>query len=281
MLTHSDLIRDIDKNIPEAGVCRLWWMGQMSFILRMSDTTIYIDPFLSELGSRQVPAMLKPEELTNADIIVGTHDHVDHIDRAVWPALAEASPKATFVVPAYHVERLSSDLEIPQDRFVGLNDGSAFEQGGVKMTALPSAHEFLDQDPDTGLYPFMGVQFSTEGISLYHSGDTCLYEGLQARLRALQPDIMILPINGRDAERLGRGCIGNMTYQEAADLAGPLKPSCVIPGHWDMFEGNLGDPKAFKAYYELKYSGISLIPEYGQCVRLTKRKHDIEGMTYV
>ena len=72
-----------------------------------------------------------------------------------------------------------------------------------------------------------------------------------------------------------------VTYQEAADLAGPLKPSCVIPGHWDMFEGNLGDPKAFKAYYELKYSGISLIPEYGQCVRLTKRKHDIEGMTYV
>ena len=30
-----------------------------------------------------------------------------------------------------------------------------------------------------------------------------------------------------------------------ADLAGELRPGLVIPGHWDMFADNPGDPDAF------------------------------------
>ena len=32
-------------------------------------------------------------------------------------------------------------------------------------------------------------------------------------------------------------CIGNMTYQEAADLAGNVGTRIVIPGHWDLGGG--------------------------------------------
>jgi L-ascorbate metabolism protein UlaG (beta-lactamase superfamily) len=55
-------------------------------------------------------------------------------------------------------------------------------------------------------------------------------------------DAALLPINGRDGARYRRNCIGNMTFQEAADLAGELHPRLVIPGHWDMFADNPGDP---------------------------------------
>ena len=41
-----------------------------------------------------------------------------------------------------------------------------------------------------------------------------------------------------DAKRYRQNCIGNMTYQEAADLAGEIDPQMVIPGHWDMFADN-------------------------------------------
>ena len=46
-----------------------------------------------------------------------------------------------------------------------------------------------------------------------------------------------------------------MTYQEAADLAGELQPGLTIPGHWDMFADNPGDPKAFVDYLDVKYGG--------------------------
>ncbi|MBR6391053.1 MAG: MBL fold metallo-hydrolase, partial [Lachnospiraceae bacterium] len=66
-------------------------------------------------------------------------------------------------------------------------------------------------------------------------------------------DIELLPINGRDAVRYRRNCIGNMTYQEAADLAGEVGPAIVIPGHWDMFADNSADPHAFEDYLYAKY----------------------------
>ena len=47
--------------------------------------------------------------------------------------------------------------------------------------------------------------------------------------------------------------LGQMTYQEAADLAGDTGSSMVIPGHWDMFEINSSDPYEFADYIKVKY----------------------------
>ena len=54
-----------------------------------------------------------------------------------------------------------------------------------------------------------------------------------------------------------------MTFQEAADLAGEVGPHVVIPGHWDMFADNSGDPYAFADYVDAKYAGniTCIIPE--------------------
>ena len=75
---------------------------------------------------------------------------------------------------------------------------------------------------------------------------------------------MLVPINGRDAERYLRNCIGNMTFQESVDLAGELMPRLVIPGHWDMFPGNTADPTDFSTYLEAKYGDKvpCLIPKH-------------------
>ena len=66
-------------------------------------------------------------------------------------------------------------------------------------------------------------------------------------------DATLLPINGRDSKRYKSDCIGNMTYQEAADFAGEAGAKIVVPGHWDMFGFNSADPNEFADYIDAKY----------------------------
>ena len=76
-----------------------------------------------------------------------------------------------------------------------------------------------------------------------------------AEAQLLPIDAALLPINGRDGARYRVGFIGNMTFQEAVDVAGELGPKLALPGHWDMFAENPGDPAAFADYLDAKYAG--------------------------
>jgi L-ascorbate metabolism protein UlaG (beta-lactamase superfamily) len=147
-------------------------------------------------------------------------------------------------------------LKIDLDRFIGIDDGVTEQLEDVKITGIAASHELLDRDEKTGRYPYMGYVVEAGGVTIFHAGDTCVYEGLLTKLKQWDKiDIMFLPINGRDGKRYRMGHIGNMTYQEAVDLAGALKPGLAVAGHWDMFYGNGEDPSLFADYYEAKYPG--------------------------
>ena len=196
-----------------AAFCRL---GQHSFLVKSGNVTIAFDPYLTADSNRLIAPLITPEEFCHIDVICCSHDHGDHIDRPALSAMAKASPEAVFVVPQAVKESIT---EIPSERILGMNDGECLCIKNITIHAVAAAHEMLDQTPE-GLFPYLGYIASVNGISVYHSGDCCVYDGLLPKLKANLPDIMLLPINGRDAERFKRGCIGNMTYQEAVDLAG-------------------------------------------------------------
>ena len=272
MLTRQELIRDIDA-------CRLgddelafWWLGQHSFVVRIGNVVCYLDPFLTALDGRTVPPLLKPEDVTNATLVFGTHDHADHIDRAAWPGIAQASPRATFVVPELLRTKVAAEVGIDPARVLGTDVGQPVRVAGVQITGVPAAHEFLDVDPATGLHPYLGFVVEADGFALYHAGDTCLYEGMQAVLRQWAFALAFLPINGRDARRLAAGCIGNMTYQESADLAGAIRPALTIPTHFEMFAMNSEDPQLFVDYMRVKYPHLAaVIPRHGERTVVRRR----------
>lgn len=265
MLTGSRLIADIDACSLPHGQAALWWCGQQSWIVKLGPTVIYLDPFLTPLPGRLIPSLLAPGETTNAALVTGSHDHIDHIDRKVWPAIAAASPSATFIVPDLLRKRLAREIPLPESRLAGVNDGASVHPAGITISGVAAAHEFLDRDPETGRYPHMSYVIEGHGCTLFHAGDACIYEGLLTRLQRWRFDLMLLPINGRDAKRYRSGCIGNMTFQEAADLAGALKPGLAMPAHFDMFEGNRGDPDAFADYVRAKYPAQAVaLPRHGE-----------------
>jgi L-ascorbate 6-phosphate lactonase len=254
-----DLIEDVDDCHLSGGMLAFWRLGQQGYIVKLGGCVLYLDPYLSPSPDRLVEPVLTPGDVTNADLVLGSHDHGDHIDRAAWPAIAEASPQATFVVPEAVRRGVVADLGLPSGRVMGMDDGRSVEIAGVRVTGVAAAHEFLDQDPATGAFPYLGYVIEANGCVLYHAGDGCIYEGLATRLQRMpRLDVAFLPINGRDATRYRANCIGNMTYQEAVDLAGALRPRLTVPGHYDMFASNSGDPAVFADYLDAKY------PELGQ-----------------
>ncbi|NLD88240.1 MAG: MBL fold metallo-hydrolase [Clostridiales bacterium] len=267
MKTHKELIYDINS-LPLEGLLSFWWLGQLGYVLKLGGKIIYIDAYLVNSPGRAVPTLLHDFEVTNADIVIGTHDHSDHIDRANWPEVAKASPKAAFVVPNPLRKSISSELGILENRVYRLRDMETITFADIRITGIAAAHEFLDRDEQTGEYMYTGCVISYKDINIYHSGDCCIYEGLISRLQSFgHIDLMLIPINGRDGQRYRRGCIGNMTYQEAADLAGAIKPRLVCPSHYDLIYGNTEDVGKFLDYMNAKYPEIkSWTGEYGERV---------------
>jgi L-ascorbate metabolism protein UlaG (beta-lactamase superfamily) len=137
-----------------------------------------------------------------------------------------------------------------------MGDGDSLVLDGIRVTAVKSKHEFFDEDPVLG-FPYLGYVVEAGGLAFYHSGDCILYDGLRDTLRQWpRLDAMFLPINGRDADRYLTGCIGNFTFQEAAELAGDLDVGLAVPSHYDMFIGNQEDPAKFVRFLNAKYPGV-------------------------
>jgi L-ascorbate 6-phosphate lactonase len=253
---HEPLLDDIEQTTLPDGHGAFWWLGQHTFIVKAGGKVFYIDPFFADWPSRQTPPLLKPEEARYADIVLVTHGHGDHLDPESLRGLAAASPGAIFVCPCTEAARMTEEAVIPPEQLRPMDAGERLELPGLHITAIKSKHESFDEHPALG-FPYLGYVVETGGLTFYHSGDTILYEGL---LRTLQHwphyDALFLPINGRDADRFLSGCLGNFTFQEAAELAGELQPALVVPSHYDMFVGNQEDPAKFTRFLEAKFPGV-------------------------
>lgn len=241
----SPLLEELARYEPPPSSVVLSWFGQSSVALRLGGATALVDPFLSPHPERLVPPPFAAEEAHGVDLVLVTHDHLDHLDEQALPAIAAASPSAVVVVPQDVVERVA-ELGVERARVRGLPADGRTEIGPVSVDAVPACHgEGMDDAYRLG--PFLGYVVSAGGPRVYHAGDTLVFDGLVERLRELRVDLALLPINGRDAEREAEGIVGNMNAHEAAQLARDIGADATVPLHWDMFAGNPGDPAAFVA----------------------------------
>lgn len=240
-------------------------LGQLGFLLDFGGTKVGLDLFVSPMKGRLVPPQAKAADLLDVAFFIGTHDHADHIDRPFWRELARLGCKAKFLVPAYVAADVVRDTGLKRTQVIGFRQGESITIGGIKATAVASAHERLDFDR-RGRSKNLGFVLETKGRRIYHSGDCCLYEGLQTTLAEFgRFDAAFLPINGRDAWRLTHDFIGCMNEHEAVELAGELNVKVLVPGHYDMFKPNLGDVKECVAFAKAKYPKLKVIvPQTGR-----------------
>ena len=254
---------------------QLTWLGQAGFIIQGEGFRLVIDPYLSDSlyekyrdkkfpHKRMAEAPFAPEAVKDMDLVLCTHGHTDHLDPGTLPGLAAANPECRFLVPAAERQK-ALERGVPAGRFVGMDDGGSFtdsDGSGVSVTAIASAHEQLDKDAD-GRSLYLGYVIEAGGYRIYHSGDCVPYDGLTGRLKDLQPDAALLPVNGRDEFRKSNGVPGNFTLDEAVSVCLEAGIRMLIPHHFGMFDFNTEDPE--KIDRVLSESGLDYtIPVIGK-----------------
>jgi L-ascorbate metabolism protein UlaG (beta-lactamase superfamily) len=226
---------------------RLTWLGQAGFRVEIDGTVAVIDPWVSPHEDRLIPP--PPLELAadGVQVLLVTHEHLDHLDLPFLPQLLERSPDARVVLPA----AIAADVDgvVPASRLVLVDPYDVIEVEGLEIHATPSFHgvafedAYGDGSAVGGRPRFLGYALGP-GRRIYHAGDTIVTDELTDALEHLDVDVALLPINGRDAEREARGIIGNMDAVEAVELALAVGASTLVPYHWDGFAGNTVQPES-------------------------------------
>lgn len=231
----------------------IFYLGQVGFLLKFRGTYILIDGYLSDYVDRnccselvqwvrRYPAPLTGEELDFVDYIFCTHAHYDHADPDTLSVIANVNKKAKFIVPQAIVSVLE-EYGISTDRIQGVcTDREYILDSDISFVAVPSAHEELHSDGNGG-YEEVGYRFVFGNVSLYHSGDCCMYDGLTERI--MDTDILMLPINGRDYYRNRGDIIGCFDSVEALTLAKEVRGKLLVPTHFDLYDVNAVNPAYF------------------------------------
>jgi L-ascorbate 6-phosphate lactonase len=242
------LIQRFSRLEPGPSQVALWWLGQAGFLYKAAGVTALLDPFLAPHEGRRFESMLKPEEAEGIDLILCSHEHIDHFDAESIPALAAASPEARIVVPT-PIVKMVTGLGIDPGKVIGAQPDDPIEAGGVRIHPVPARHGVEISDAYTfgtelsdGLIRYLGFVLESNGARLYHAGDTILYDGMAEGLRSIGVDVALLPINGRDGYREAQGLVGNLTEHEAALLATEIGADVLIPIHYELFAHNRGYP---------------------------------------
>ncbi|GGJ09167.1 MBL fold metallo-hydrolase [Alicyclobacillus cellulosilyticus] len=252
------LLRDEWQNTDlPPGCLAIWNLGQAGYLFqgRRAGGSVCVDPYLSYAieernpkteFKREFPPPLTPEELAGVDAVLVTHHHDDHFDPLTLRALAAASQKTQFVVPAAQVRTLR-ELGIREDRIAAAVPGRDMRWGDFVVQAIPAAHTAYEWD-DHGHPVYVGYLMRANDVKVYHAGDTLVTPELITEVSAFRPDVVLLPINGTDYARAARGIVGNMTARDAADFAAAVGADLVVPIHYDMFPSNRENPAYFVDY---------------------------------
>lgn len=219
------------------------WLGQAGFLLRLGDTTVAIDPFLSPHDLRLYPPPPDESLGDRLDYLLVTHEHGDHLDVDLLPRLIKHFPELTVVVPT-PLESRVKELA-PSAKVKGMQPGDSLTAGDLTVTAVGAIHAVAMSDgysdgrrsPDDPT-PFVGYILKFGGLSIYHAGDTVVAKVLIDQLTFQAIDVAILPVNGRDFFREESGIAGNLTAREAVELAAAIGASLLVPMHHDLVRGN-------------------------------------------
>lgn len=265
---------------------RFAWLGHSSVILEIEGQRLLIDPMLSERSSmvqwagpkRFQPAPIKIENLPEANAVLISHDHFDHLDKAVIKALADR--ELVFLVPI-GVGRRLRDWGVANKKIIEMNWWDELDLTGLKIVATP-AHHFSGRgllDRDLTLW----TSWSIIGINkrVFFSGDTGLTPEMAEIGQQYGPfDLTFIEIGAYDKawSSIHAGPVN------AVKIHQQLNGVRLVPIHWATFDLALHSwySPAEELIEEAAANSTNLItPLIGEIVNPDKHKNEYWWQQYM
>ena len=239
------LLRAVEDADPDG--LAIWYLGCNGFIVKTSGgVTVFIDPYLG-IGDpprtvRMVPVPFEPSDVTEADAVLGTHEHTDHVHGPSQAPILAATGATYYTTDSgyevVHDENWTKNWSVTDDQLEEVEEGDTIELGDLTIHVEPA------NDPDAD-HPVSFV-FEHESGTFFHGGD--------ARPGAFEPvgeqydiDLGVLAFGAV-------GMIPDSTTGEPTrtqwysdenmiiEAANELQLDRLLPSHWDMWKGMTTEP---------------------------------------
>jgi L-ascorbate metabolism protein UlaG (beta-lactamase superfamily) len=204
-----------------------WW-GHATATVRDSGVRVLTDPLLVRRMAhlRRRRGALPPPAVTEADVVLISHLHADHLHLGSLSRLPDGT---RVVVPrgapsaVGGLRRLGGRL-----RLVEVSPGEAVEAGALRVLAVPAAHDGRRLPYGRQRVPALGYVLEGE-CRTYFAGDTGLFDGMADAVGPV--DAALLPVGGW-GPHLGEG---HLDAAGAARALALLKPGNAVPVHYGTY----------------------------------------------
>ncbi|MHA2092287.1 MAG: MBL fold metallo-hydrolase [Candidatus Kariarchaeaceae archaeon] len=227
------------------------WYGGAAFKLKTEDIVVYLDPYLMKSDSEK------------ADIVLGSHDHIDHLSPPDVGRVADPTKTILYTPQPNQVDGWGTTVEVLEALTLKEihypEPGEIIEKYGVTLEFV-SAYNIDKYNPfqPTQLWHppwanWTGVIVDFGDVRIYHTGDTDHIPEMEQ----IDCDIALMAIHGNINNAM-------MTAEEAAEATVSLNQSSnlkyVVPMHYDypvtlmpgnITVGNLKQVEIFKENTEI------------------------------
>jgi len=222
------------------GKTKIKWLSHAGFQITSSGgKVLYIDPWFDNPVSTS-----KLDDVKQATMVLVTHDHFDHVGQA-----AEIVTKTggLLVANVETAKRLQNDAKIPAEKVCyfgyGMNIGGNLVYEGISVTMTQAFHSTATGAP-------CGYIIKLEdGTTLYHAGDTGIFDSMKTFGELYSIDIAMLPV----------GSVFTMDPYQASKAAKMISPKKVIPMHYKTFPILVQDPKDFVSLVKKEAPKVEVI----------------------
>ena len=210
------------------------WITQTGLVFENENMTVMVDPYLSDSVAETLDPSKRRRMAVNEkifdvepDVIIITHEHLDHLDPDTLRVFLSESRRPVTVLAPYNAYLKVREFGGPHN-YVLLSPHSVWSEGGLTFYAVSAEHS---DRCAAGYIIDDGVE------TFYVSGDTLYnYDVIDDVIELCEDgvDYAFLPING----------VGNnMNIRDAADFACEVGARVAVPIHYGLFD-NL-DPENF------------------------------------
>ncbi len=203
---------------------KIIWLGQAGLLFETNELKIMIDPYLSHSVEKVNSANYRRQPVNEQffeimpDVMIFTHDHLDHYDPETASRFLERKDKPMLVLCPMSVWGKVRQCGNGHN-YVQFDVGTEWTEEHLRFTAVPAVHSDAYA---IGVF----IEDLRENKIYYITGDTLYNQNIFSYLPP-RIDVIFLPING----------VGNnMNQLDATRFAKRVGAKRIVPIHFGMFD---------------------------------------------